>query len=539
MTPIPPTASPFAPDTASSSCCLGQAVRSRRDDTGASKHLSSTSRQRSQWRMCLAYALLLGVMPFGAHAACTGSGTSWSCTAGSTVANVNSALSSATDGATITLAAGSYSWGSTLSFSLTKGATIICATKGACTVSMSGPLWQWVNFGSSSKLYRISGFVFNGVRPYFIWLYSTGSATATLTQLRFDNNVVNVASSASDIITVGETTGLNTTIQGVIDHNTFRTTTGNTRWIVMYSQASAATWPANRIGTANNLFIEDNTFNDQCMVNAGNAALDTDGGPHTWVARYNTFINSRIEHHGYYWSFPGPANSEVYNNTYTHTCGQTDGSYSFKHQGSGEWIVFNNTVTTTGGKGAAHILQNYRSFYDSANQCNGSDAEDGNRTPTGTYQGYPCKRQPGRNAAAQLKPQYYWNNRWGDGTAITLNLSCPNQGTMPVYCPQHIQANRDYYQGGAAAQTSPTSPFNGTSGTGFGTLANRPTTCTTGAEAGGGVAYWATDTSTLYRCSAANTWTAHYKPYSYPHPLVQGGTPASPLDAPASLRIVQ
>jgi hypothetical protein len=49
--------------------------------------------------------------------------------------------------------------------------------------------------------------------------------------------------------------------------------------------------------------------------------------------------------------------------------------------------------------------------------------------------------------------------------------------------------NRDYYQESVnqAAQSNPTIPFNGTSGNGHGTLANMPTTCTTG------VGYWATD----------------------------------------------
>ena len=93
-------------------------------------------------------------------------------------------------------------------------------------------------------------------------------------------------------------------------------------------------------------------------------------------------------------------------------------------------------------------------------------------------------------------------------------------------------ANRDYYPSASGAQTSPTSPFNGSSGTGWGTLANRPTTCTPG------VAYFATDqgswnTSTsnpygvqqngadgvLYKCTAPNTWTLYYTPYTYPHPL--------------------
>jgi hypothetical protein len=59
--------------------------------------------------------------------------------------------------------------------------------------------------------------------------------------------------------------------------------------------------------------------------------------------------------------------------------------------------------------------------------------------------------------------------------------------------------NRDWFEAESNnAQTSPTSPFNGTSGVGFGTLANRPTTCSAGLtdapDAGnGGVGYFATD----------------------------------------------
>jgi len=89
-------------------------------------------------------------------------------------------------------------------------------------------------------------------------------------------------------------------------------------------------------------------------------------------------------------------------------------------------------------------------------------------------------------------------------------------------------------------QTSPTSPFNGTQGTGYGTLANRPTTCTPR------VGYWATDQGNwnqsgsggqgqLYVCTATNTWTLNYMPYTYPHPLIAGGTTGTIVNPPTNL----
>jgi hypothetical protein len=100
-------------------------------------------------------------------------------------------------------------------------------------------------------------------------------------------------------------------------------------------------------------------------------------------------------------------------------------------------------------------------------------------------------------------------------------------------CVQHVLPNRDYYEAVSVnAQTSPTSPFNGATGMGYGSLANRPITCTTTSETAdagnGGVGYFATDAGpqgTLYTCSATNTWTVHYQPYAYPHPLTLADSP--------------
>ena len=55
--------------------------------------------------------------------------------------------------------------------------------------------------------------------------------------------------------------------------------------------------------------------------------------------------------------------------------------------------------------------------------------------------------------------------------------------------------------------------FDGTSGVGSGLLADRPVTCSPL------VGYFATDTDTLYQCTAVNTWTSYYTPFTFPHSL--------------------
>jgi hypothetical protein len=97
----------------------------------------------------------------------------------------------------------------------------------------------------------------------------------------------------------------------------------------------------------------------------------------------------------------------------------------------------------------------------------------------------------------------------------------------------HIKSDRDFF--------NEVPNFNGTSGIGTGTLANRPVTCTPG------VAYWATNQGTwntqgndgvLYKCISTNAWVKYYEPYTYPHPM-QIEIDDSRFAAPANLRIVE
>lgn len=81
-------------------------------------------------------------------------------------------------------------------------------------------------------------------------------------------------------------------------------------------------------------------------------------------------------------------------------------------------------------------------------------------------------------------------------------------------------------QSGCTTFTGASTPGSATvGGVGSGLKSARPTTCTVG------VGYWATDEGNwnhsgsgpqgnLYICTATNTWTLSYTPFTYPHPLV-------------------
>ena len=137
------------------------------------------------------------------------------------------------------------------------------------------------------------------------------------------------------------------------------------------------------------------------------------------------------------------------------------------------------------------------------------------------------------SVAQVLDPIYEFNDALPAGSGYPTVVS--DEGNMI--------ANRDFYieNTNQTAQTSATSPFNGTSGTGHGTLANRPTTCTTG------VGYWATDQGSwntsgsggqgqLFTCASTNQWSLYYTPYTYPHPLTQGTGNTAPAP-PTSLTV--
>jgi len=200
-----------------------------------------------------------------------------------------------------------------------------------------------------------------------------------------------------------------------------------------------------------------------------------------------------------------------------------------------QWVGYMLTNTTQTTRGEAHHCSRIVSNTSDTIVYN-TETPDGQPKTFNTGDGFVIYKvlialdQPGRGKCDLLAGNPAINTKTG-------GIAWPHQALEPIYSWSNsvngspvkaesnfttLQENRDYY--------NQTPSFNGTVGVGVGPLANRPSTCTPG------VAYWATDQGEwdsthegpdgqLYVCTAPNTWSFYYKPYTYPHPLVSGSPP--------------
>jgi hypothetical protein len=271
------------------------------------------------------------------------------------------------------------------------------------------------------------------------------------------------------------------------------------------------------------VYFEDNTFAFDNYFS--NDMLDCINGAR-YVFRYNTVTGNLIFDHGYDSVAESCLELTAYQNT-------MDGSYAGVNEAQalvlyrgGTGVVYQNIMKNAAQ--ANFLVTNYRSNNSGANDihtpfCGGNNPIDAN-----VQNGWTCYEQIGQGSGSTAGltsyPLYEWDNCktalgcTGTGDQNTI-VVYNNQGGSIDYTKADIVQNRDFYDSVGS--------FDGASGIGIGSSANRPSTCTTG------VAYWGTDTSTLYQCNHTNSWTVYYQPYTYPHPL-QGGASQQP-EAPTGL----
>jgi len=423
--------------------------------------------------------------------------------ASASYSDVSAAITSASPGDTVLVPDGSATWERQLE--ITKGIYLTSAGTGESVITSNytnhphewgdGPFlisYEPSDYSANWPL-RISGFTFDfDNKSSGIYLHYSSTDLTIQTKIRIDHNIF------KDALTQAIT---NQGMRGVVDNNTF---TG-TEYPIRHSSGDSEDWWNNWEGIVfgkkdNNMYIEDNTFIIDSIL------IDCQYG-NRYAIRYNTITATEgsypfLDMHGnqgeglMYACFGG----EVYGNDITAVEGQ------ILDQRAGKAVVFFNSFSVTGSGWAVKVREEVWDDYN----------------PTTNIQ------------PQHISDSYYWNNRDGYAGSVLTSYLAENccdadiVGECENTCDDlgdnyEINENDEFFD----FDTS----FDGTSGVGCGTLANRPATCTTG------VGYWATDQSCsdlsgvvgvnpttpisgmLYKCTATNTWTAYYTPYTYPHPL--------------------
>ena len=501
-------------------------------------------------------------------------------------------ISASTTTVNIPACSGGVGWSNQVSLTVPSGSTTL-SILGAGSLSSQGGGDATViidNYASSnailiistagqSSFLRLAGITFQGGSGAAKW-NGIVNIQGLSQNVRVDHSHFNTQTYSPSV--ASSSLQFNGCLYGVTDHSIFDNPAGSVNNSFRAYNAGSCnndalgvgdqSWAApTGLGSANFMFAENNTFNN----GAGNDC--TQGGRYVW--RYNTMNMTSpapaVQTHptGGAGRIRGCRAWEIYNNTATAQSSNYINAFFWVSSGTG--VVWGNTLpssATGGGTGYrslinANVMRATNQTYTQTATPNGwgycgSTPLGGVPGPSNWDEnlsgqnGYPCLDQIGRGQGDLLVGGFSAdgsgsNNVTNSATGCNSSQSCawPRQALEPIYewadayspVPNNPSGiwyanegvseqtqNQDYYLGTTNSGT-PIS-FNGTSGVGSGTLSSRPSTCAPM------VAYWATDTNTLYQCSSTNTWTAYYTPYTYPHPLTQGD-PQSP-QAPTGLQAV-
>jgi hypothetical protein len=475
-------------------------------------------------------------------------------------AHVSTAVAAATAGKTVIIPAGTCAWTSPLNWTAPAGVTLM----GSGTTAVGGgdvtvitdnyttnaPLMNFTV--ASTGTFRLTGLTVQGgsgtIKESGI-IKINGPGTIRVDHIRVNMNTYSPTHNSKMIWFGGG-------IRGVLDSSILDQYGLTWLHIVNGTDANGdIEWSTpTAFGSDDFLFIEDNQINGTTGGSTYDSALTDCVSGGKFVVRFNTLVASVLSQTHPTGHSPGDDRGcrahEVYANLVTSPLAKNP-NFAMDYNNSGTGLTWGNSVDQVyknifyfNNCRINNVICSYGQNTPPAGwgYCNGSSVWDTNGSPN------VCIDQPGRGEGDLLVGSYLTSNRLNN---VTGTQTWPNQALEPVYewsttgdvvpgwggswlsnlVPTMIAANRDYYfhhdntgcDAGAGSCTT---------GVGVGTLSNRPVSCTTG------VAYFATDQGSwnttssnslgvqrsgadgvLYKCTATNTWTLYYTPYTYPHPL--------------------
>ncbi len=433
--------------------------------------------------------------------------------------HVASALNAADYGDTVTVPAGNCTWTSGVTV---KGKTLIGAgkdTSGTVITMHTAQIFAVITHPSYNT--RVSGFrlmstsqATGGGRVIYI-----NEARGGLSEkpVRIDHIYIGNGWTGSSYRHTGAITA--NCAYGVVDHVEFNEVGKE----VMYVNCTTEdTWDTNpgpvNFGSDEFLFIEDCTWVHTHDSGSEHAIMSDGSGK--YVARHNSITGSlNIDSHGYCGSGiydSGTRASEIYRNTWNMNLSSRPNLINFR---GGPGYVWGNTISESGSLN--YFLQffeyqlHYKNSLCKAQGCPQTD-------PAPQQIGQDLKIGADSNdfmdgSAFRLRPIYLWDNDFTKGSPSMAYINVrPGDGECSPGVGGGTQANiqlgEDFY-----------TERDGYVSTGKDSAKSTP--------CNDGYGYWATDTERLYVCSS-NSWVFDYSPYTYPHPLIVGGSGSSSSSAP-------
>jgi len=396
--------------------------------------------------------------------------------------DVKSAIARARAGDTVLVPAGTATWNRPLV--ITKGIKLIGAGIGQTVITgnyaATGDYFQTTYYLISyapanpalNEPFRLSGFTFNS--NYLCYgLMLKNLTNSPITKVRVDH-----CKFVNQLEPKGVGLWVYGHVYGVIDNS-------EVEYVRTFGlDANSWTYHTFDYGTPDNFYVEDCTI--AMTVSRGttiNHILAYGEGGSRYCFRHNDItvaaesgFNQLFDAHGNQPSHHGTAGVEVYDNVIN----AQNKDLELGQLRGGKGLFYNNIVFNSHGSVWLKIREEYL---------------DSISTPSSNVIS---------GQSQHVSDSYFWGNRYAGGASrlvAYVGEALDYGGTVGVT----PRANAHFWDENPS--------FDGTTGVGVGLLADRPTTCTKG------VAFWATDTKTLYKCTATNVWTEFYKPYPYPHPL--------------------